>query len=97
MFGGTRRDGSSDSESWGTVGTSGCAVKAGWGARGGAIVSLVSGTGFRAGSAGSGSVGGLGSDAGVLSTIECFPVVHGGIERNSSKVRTRGLQHFHPI
>jgi hypothetical protein len=28
--------------------------------------------------------------------VECLPVVHGGIERNSSKVRTRGLQHFQP-
>ena len=26
----------------------------------------------------------------------CLPVVQGGIERNSSKVRTRGLQHFQP-
>ena len=34
--------------------------------------------------------------AGVSSTVECFPVVHGGISRNSSKVRTRGLQHFQP-
>jgi len=29
--------------------------------------------------------------------VECLPVVHGGMARNSSKVRTRGLQHFHPI
>lgn len=28
--------------------------------------------------------------------MECTPVVQGGIERNSSKVRTRGLQHFQP-
>ena len=39
---------------------------------------------------------GAGAGAGVSSTAECFPVVHGGIERNSSKVRTRGLQHFQP-
>lgn len=37
-----------------------------------------------------------GSGAGVSSTVECLPVVHGGMERNSSKVKTRGLQHFHP-
>ena len=38
----------------------------------------------------------LGSGAGVSSIVECFPVVQGGMERNSSKVRTRGLQHFQP-
>lgn len=31
------------------------------------------------------------------STVECLPVVQGGIVRNSSKVRTRGLQHFQPV
>ena len=31
--------------------------------------------------------GGEGSGSGVSSTIECLPVVHGGIDRNSSKVR----------
>lgn len=34
---------------------------------------------------------------GVSSIVECLPVVQGGIDRNSSKVRTRGLQHFQPI
>jgi hypothetical protein len=43
----------------------------------------------------SSSVGGGG--AGVSSTAECLPVVQGGILRNSSKVRTRGLQHFQPV
>lgn len=38
-----------------------------------------------------------GSGAGVSSTSECLPVVHGGMDRNSSKVRTRGLQHFQPM
>ncbi len=33
---------------------------------------------------------------GVSSTVECFPVVHGGISRNSSKVNTRGLQQSQP-
>lgn len=37
-----------------------------------------------------------GSGAGVSSTVECLPVVHGGISRNSSNVKTRGLQHFQP-
>lgn len=36
------------------------------------------------------------SGAGVSSTFECFPVVHGGMDRNSSNVKTRGLQHFQP-
>lgn len=27
------------------------------------------------------------SGSGVSSTVECLPVVHGGIERNSSKVK----------
>lgn len=30
------------------------------------------------------------------SVRECLPVVQGGMERNSSKVKTRGLQHFQP-
>ena len=37
------------------------------------------------------------SGAGVSSTVLCLPVVHGGIVMNSSKVRTRGLQHFQPV
>ena len=36
------------------------------------------------------------SSCGGLSVVECTPVVHGSISRNSSKLRTRGLQHFHP-
>jgi hypothetical protein len=36
------------------------------------------------------------SICGGTSVVECLPVVHGGIERNSSKVSTRGLQHFQP-
>jgi hypothetical protein len=51
-------------------------------------------------STGAGSGGGSttlgGSGAGVSSTVECLPVVHGGMARNSSKVKTRGLQHFQP-
>lgn len=50
--------------------------------------------GFRRG-ASSGGTSFLGG-VGVLSTVECFPVVHGGICRNSSNVNTRGLQQFHP-
>jgi hypothetical protein len=40
--------------------------------------------------------GRAGAGAGVSSTVEWCPVVQGGMERNSSKVRTRGLQHFQP-
>lgn len=60
------------------------------------------GTGRRGTGAGSGvestseGAGGF-AGAGVSSTVECFPVVHGGISRNSSKVNTRGLQHFQPV
>jgi len=36
------------------------------------------------------------SIVGGRSVVECLPVVQGGMERNSSKVRTRGLQHFQP-
>jgi hypothetical protein len=39
----------------------------------------------------------FGSSAGVSSTLLCLPVVQGGMVMNSSKVKTRGLQHFHPI
>lgn len=31
------------------------------------------------------------------SVVLCFPVVQGSIARNSSKVKTRGLQHFQPV
>lgn len=51
--------------------------------------------GFNRGSLSRGA--GLGVDAGVSSTIECLPVVHGGIVKNSSKVSTLGLQHFQPV
>lgn len=37
------------------------------------------------------------STAGGRSVVLCLPVVHGGIDMNSSKVKTLGLQHFHPI
>ena len=85
MFGGTTIEGSSDSDSGG----------AGDGAAGGALtaagaagkvwgISLVA-IGLGAGGMSSGGLEGGGS--GVSSTVECLPVVHGGMERNSSKVR----------
>lgn len=58
---------------------------------------MVGATAFVVGTGGvSRSSSGFASGSGVSSTVECFPVVHGGMERNSSKVRTRGLQHFQP-
>lgn len=36
------------------------------------------------------------SRVGGMSVVECLPVVQGVMERNSSKVKTRGLQHFQP-
>ena len=42
------------------------------------------------------SVSGLRTSCGVSSMVECVPVVHGGMTRNSSNVRTLALQHFHP-
>lgn len=54
--------------------------------------------GFRGAGAGmSLSANGFGlGGGGVSSMVECLPVVQGGIDRNSSKVRTLGLQHVHP-
>jgi hypothetical protein len=46
--------------------------------------------------AGSSTTAGFSGGLGVSSTVECLPVVHGGMERNSSKVSTRGLQHCQP-
>lgn len=43
---------------------------------------------------GTSDAAGLGS--GVSSMSVWAPVVQGGMARNSSKVRTRGLQHFQP-
>lgn len=57
--------------------------------RSGGLVSTGTGTGGASVTLG-------GSGAGVSSTVECLPVVHGGISRNSSNVKTRGLQHFQP-
>ena len=55
-------------------------------------------TGFRVGMSCRDSAVGAGIDSGcgVSSTVECFPVVQGLMARNSSNVRTLGLQHFQP-
>lgn len=37
------------------------------------------------------------SRTGGRSVVECLPAVQGGMDRNSSKVSTRGLQHFQPV
>ena len=62
---------------------------------------LTADTAIGLGAAGSGlrsdsKDGGAGFGAGFSSTVECLPVVQGGMERNSSNVRTRGLQHVQP-
>ena len=102
--GGIEADGSSDSDSGGGAGDR-VGVGAAIGARGleGSSVDsepfVATAMGFGAAGAGRLSTGGEGpgAGAGVSSTAECLPVVHGGIERNSSKVRTRGLQHVQPV
>ena len=43
------------------------------------------------------SVGAFFSICGGWSVVECLPVVQGGMDRNSSKVRTRGLQQLQPM
>ena len=100
-FAGTGVEGSSDSDSGvaGVAGLVGCAVDA-CGVRGTAGVAVESVPAFSAATLligmVVGSMSGLGSGGGASSTVECLPVVHGGIVKNSSKVRTRGLQHFQP-
>lgn len=60
----------------------------------GAVVVLA--IGFSRGSSGVGIGGCFDGSLGVSSSVECLPVVHGGMVKNSSNVRTRGLQHFQP-
>jgi hypothetical protein len=90
-FSGITASGSSESGS-STTGFAGVLV-----GRSGSFVSTGSGAGaVSVGGAAGSSVAFTGSAAGVSSTVECLPVVQGGMARNSSKVRTRGLQHFQP-
>jgi hypothetical protein len=88
---GISRDGSSESGSAGEglAGGVGGAIAVIAGRSG----SVFTSTGVEAGGS---SVTLAGSGTGVSSTVECLPVVHGAIARNSSKVKTRGLQHFQP-
>lgn len=91
-------DGSSDSGSSGT----GVGVLEGAVATAGAAAGREGSDGTGFGGALSVAVAGAVSvvfagSTGVSSTVECFPVVHGGMSKNSSKVRTRGLQHFQPV
>ena len=89
------RLGSSLSES----GETGGGVGTGWGAEMGARDEVLAGSGVGAAESVAAEPG-SGWDfsrAGGRSVVECLPVVQGGIERNSSKVRTRGLQHFQPV
>ena len=97
-FAGISRSGSSESGSSATgVGV----VAGGVGAtaretagRGGSAVTGLGGGGTSSAFA---AVESFSGSAGVSSTVEWTPVVQGAIFRKSSKVRTRGLQHFQPI
>lgn len=83
--------GSSSSSSGGAGEVEGAGIGVAVGRRG--IAGACCGVGAEMGiSAGAG----FGASTGVSSTVLCFPVVQGGIAMNSSKVRTRGLQHFQP-
>lgn len=95
IFDGTGIEGSSESDSGGA--RNGVAGGAGWAARGAGNFQMAPfvANGFVGGGTSSKTLGG--GRGGVSSTVECFPVVQGGIERNSSNVKNRGLQHFQPI
>lgn len=86
---GISRSGSSESGSGVGAGGVGGGMAGEMAERSGTLVWTGAGSG-----GGSATLGGSG--AGVSSTVECLPVVHGGMARNSSKVKTRGLQHFQP-
>lgn len=92
---GISRDGSSSSDSGG----GGVAVGAGWGAIGarvGAVAAAFSRVAARVAEAESVFSAAFFSISGGKSVELCLPSVQGGISRNSSKVKTRGLQHFQP-
>ena len=98
VFGGIGIEGSSESDSGGA--RDGAAGGVGWDIWGTGdfwmllLVVIGFGGGITSfGLSGSGAV----EVWGVLSTVECFPVVQGGIERNSSNVKNRGLQHCQPM
>ena len=75
---------------------SGCGgVGAFWGAATGALEDSAGGGATDAAGAEAASCFGF-SIVGGMSVVECLPVVQGSILRNSSKVRTLGLQHFQP-
>ena len=94
VFGGTGIEGSSESDSAGTEDW--VAGGTGWEGRdAGKFKMLPLGEMDFAGG-GMISDGEGGSGLVTSSTMECFPVVQGGIERNSSNVKNRGLQHFQP-
>jgi len=96
VFVGIMASGSSDSNSssGGAESATGCAWAAGTGL-GRRGVGIGAATGCGGGVAV--EVFSSGSGAGESSIVECLPVVHGGIDMNSSNVRTRGLQHFQPV
>ncbi len=97
-FGAISSDGSSDSDSGGGAGDRAGDGAAAIGCKLKAPFMAVEEIGFGGGGVGWVSSEGAGGGPGeeVSSTVECLPVVQGGIARNSSNVKTRGLQHFHP-
>lgn len=85
-------DSSSGGSSFGVVEGVGCWATVRLGARG-----RVTGIGAAATVLDACRASGFGGGVGVSSTVECLPVVQGGMARNSSKVKTRGLQHIQPV
>lgn len=96
---GISRDGSSDSDSSGAgvAAFDGGAIAGEYVGRGTPLSATGAVTGWGATISGAAGSVFFGGSTGVSSTVECLPVVQGGISRNSSKVRTRGLQHFQPV
>lgn len=97
IFGGTGIEGSSESDAGGAGDEAAGGGWSAWGTREfKTLPSMAIGFGG-GGTFSKTSDDGGGSGLGVSSMVECFPVVQGGIERNSSKVKNRGLQHFQPM
>ena len=97
VFSGTGIEGSSESDCGGAGGgTRGGAARGGGGAGMFKRSPLVI-VGFGGGGTCETSDGGGEASWGLSLTVVCLPVVHGGIERNSSNVRHRGLQQFQPM
>ena len=98
VFEGSAAEGSSDSDSGAAGASTGCAspvLRIGRRPDNGSLPAGTFGTGWVVMSVG--CAGASLYSSGVSSMVECFAVVHPGMAMNSSKVNTRGLQHFHPV